>query len=102
MSGRMEIDTTRVGALARELSDAAHDLRTVSRPSTPGAADDPSTPWADALARHRAGVDAVAPLLSAVADRADAVADALVAAVGTTTAQDRSTAGRIDRAGDLR
>ncbi|MGZ8179206.1 hypothetical protein ACXVUM_14860 [Williamsia sp. SKLECPSW1] len=101
MSGRMAIDTTRVAALARDLTAAADDLaagaasaRSLTTSSTPT-----SAPWVDAVARHDAGVAAVPAALGVLGDRARSVADALVAAVGTTVAQDSAAARSVRDAG---
>lgn len=104
MSGRMQIDTDRVASLARDLADAADSLLATARaavdvpPLTPS-----TTTWADATSRHDAGVAAVTAMLTDLAERASSVADALVAAVATTTEQDVRTARSVrGAAGDLR
>lgn len=99
MSGRMEIDTDRVGSLARDLADAAAGLHTAARTAADVPPLGPSaTAWADATARHDAGLAAAADVLGLLADRATSVADALAAAVGTTTAQDTQSSRSIARA----
>ncbi|WP_299575543.1 hypothetical protein [uncultured Williamsia sp.] len=96
MSGRMEIDTDRVRSLARVLADAADGLSAAARTAADVPPLGPSpTAWADAAARHDAGLAAVADTLGVLADRAATVADALVAAVGATRAQDAQTARSI-------
>jgi hypothetical protein len=96
MNGRMEIDTTRVAALARTLADTAEDLYS----STRIVADLPplrqsTAAWIDAADRHDAGVHAVVDVLTALADHTAGVADTLVGAVGITAAQDLRTARSI-------
>ncbi|MEH3156419.1 MAG: hypothetical protein PGN29_14120 [Gordonia paraffinivorans] len=99
MGARMEIDTTRVGVLARDLAVAADRLHAAARSTAAIPAPRPSAPaWADVLTRHAVGVGSVADLLTGLADRAASVADALVAAVGTTTTQDADTARAVARA----
>ena len=99
VSGRMEIDTDRVGSLARDLADAADDLHAAAhtaadvRPLGPAPAA-----WGDATARHDAGLAGVVDAIGALAVRATSIADAVLAAVATTAAQDTRTARSIARA----
>ncbi|GAA1895887.1 hypothetical protein [Williamsia serinedens] len=100
MGARMEIDTARVGALARDLAVAADRLHTAARSTAPVLAVTSSTsPWADILSRHDAGLAAVGDVLAGLADRTSSLADALVAAVGTTATRDADIARGITRAG---
>lgn len=98
MSERMEIDTHRVRSLARDLAAAADSLFAAARTAGDVPPLGPSTAaWVHATARHDAGLAAVADALGLLATRSSSVADALVSAVGTTTAQDTQTARAIAR-----
>lgn len=100
MGARMEIDTARVGTLAGSLAAEADRLRAAARSAVGAPSLTSSAPaWAEVLSRHDAAVAAVGDVLTGLADRTSSVADALVAAVGTTAIQDVETARAITRSG---